>query len=292
MILLGAGGSAGELVSKLGLSFIVAGIVSTFHEGVLRRLEGGENARTIADEIHNRLKSVPLFPVGIRLVSSIRKGYAGYYLWAVDNSPEEMFFAGRSVLHRIDADFRARAIGTAESVIVRRLTEGARIKVSFLDPRSEMIERLAREEGQTAKQLLSDIATSLGICARLHRLLALQPLPPNASLEIRVFDEIPYFAYHNVGEHIIVGFYFSSTLGHSSAAYEVVDLQTRQFFAEHFRSIFSRASDKYVVRTNPHVWGGNPEFNLPLIAELRKPIVEAIGEAEANRLMSDRVSPN
>jgi hypothetical protein len=282
MILLHTG-PEGSLLSHLGLAFIIAGVLSTFHEGVLQRFEQGETASAVADEVDKRLKMAPLSATGIKLVSAIRKGYAGYYLWVMSTEPEEIFFAGRSVLHRVDADFQARGIGTAESSIARRLSEGTKIKVMLVDPRSNLIPRLAREEGQTPQRLLSDIAISLGVCIRVHQLIKEKTLPASARLDIRVFDEIPYFAYHSVGELVIVGFYFSSTLGHQSAAYEIVDPATKEFFADHFRSIFSRASENYILRINPH--SGRAELNESLISEFRATIVKAIGESSAEHFI-------
>jgi hypothetical protein len=280
--------NAGSLVSNIGLAFIVAGVVSTFHEGVLRRLEGAENTIAIADGVVDRLKAAPLTATGIRLVSPVRKGYDGYYLWAMNSGPQEMFFAGRSVLHRIDADFRARTIGSAEAIVARRVKEGASIKILFLDPRCDIIHRLADEEGQSTKDLLRDVATSLGICERLHSHLKDLVLPATASLEIRVFDEIPYFAYHKVDSKVIVGFYFSSALGHQSAAFEVVDLQTKEFFDAHFTAMFARAATKYVLRIDPH--RRSSDLNALLVAELRTKLDTELGQVEAHRAMGGQSS--
>ena len=77
---------------------------------------------------------------------------------------------------------------------------------------------------------------------------------------------MPYFAYHKVEDQVIVGFYFSSILGHASAAFEVVDPQTKEFFGQHFNSIMARANATYVLRTNPH--NGRPEMNSALLNQL------------------------
>lgn len=281
---------AGNLVANVGLAFIVAGVVSTFHEGVLRRLEGADHAQSVAGAVVERLKDAPLTASGIRLVSPVRKGYDGYYLWAMHAGTQEMFFAGRSVLHRIDADFRARTIGSAEGIIARRLKEGANIKIMFLDPRSDIIPRLAQEEGQSPKQLLSDVATSLGICERLHNLLGEANLPNTASLDIRVFDEIPYFAYHKVDTKVIVGFYFSSALGHQSAAFDVVDLQTKEFFDAHFTAMFSRAGETHVVRIDPH--RRTPDLNEALLAQLQSNLQKELGQEETRHLMQGQPHEN
>jgi hypothetical protein len=284
LILLHTDSPAGTLLSHLGFAFIVAGVLSTFHEAVLRKFEQGDVAGEVADEVHRRLTAAPLSATGIRLVSPVRKGYAGYYQWVMSTGPDDIFFAGRSVLHRVEADFKTRGIGNAESVIARRLGEGAKIKILLVDPRSEIVPRLAREEGQSPQRLLSDVAVSLGVCLRLHGLLVARTLPATARLDVRVFDEIPYFAYHSVGDAVIVGFYFSSTLGYQSAAYEVVDPHTKEFFADHFRSILGRASDTYLLRINPHSL--RAELNEPLIAELRSHIVGQLGEVYTVKLLN------
>lgn len=286
IILLSEEGTTGILFSNLGLAFIVTGVVSTFHEGIIRRLENNETACAVANEVHDKLKETPLSATGIKLVSSVRKGYSGYYQWSLDNDTNEMFFAGRSVLHRIDADFRERLIGTAESLIARRLSEGASFKIIFLNPLSGLIRRLAEEEGQTENQLLSDVAISLGICQRLHEIIKADKLPNQANLDIRVFDEIPYFAYHRVNDHVIIGFYFSSLLGHASAAYEVVDRQTKEFFGEHFLSIYQRASDEYLLKIDQH--SRKPKLNIRLINQLRERLIDKIGAEKTNELMREK----
>jgi len=265
----------GTLISDVGLAIMVAGVVSTFHEAVIRRLEGDEAAVMVADKVQEHLREAPLSASGIRLVSPIRKGYAGYYQWAINNQAQDLFFAGRSVLHRIDADFRSpsRSLGTAEKRLAKRLNEGCSVRSLFLDPRSDLITRLANEEGQTRKQLLADIATSLGICFRLYEEIQELILPPHTALSINIFDEIPYFAYHKVEEQVIVGFYFSSIVGHQSAAFEVVDPQTKEFFGQHFNSIMARST--YIVRTNPH--NDRPEINVTLLNQLKETLMDELG---------------
>jgi hypothetical protein len=284
LILLHNDSPAGNLLSHVGFAFIVAGVLSTFHELVLQRFEQGEMASAVADEVYERLRKTPLAATGIRLVSPSRKGYDGYYKWVLGTAPDHMFFAGRSVLHRVAADLKERGLGDAESAIARRLAEGATIKLLFVDPRSDIVPRMAKEEGQSTERLLSDLAITLGICIRLHNLLGSRRLPATARLDICVFDEVPYFAYHSVGDAVVVGFYFASALGFQSAAYELVDPQTKEFFVDHFRSILGRAGATYVLRINPH--SGRSELNEPLVAELRKRIVDAIGETATYQYMN------
>jgi hypothetical protein len=280
LILLGVTGTVGNLLSNIGLALIVAGIVAVFEETVLSRLEQGESAKLVAEEVYQRLYQSPLQTVGIRLVSSVRKEYDGYYQWAICTNPQKLFFAGRSVLHRIDSNFRARGLGKAEEVIARRLSQGARLSIMFLDPRSDLIPRLAREEGQEPDQLLCDIATSIGICERLYKLIKEKEYG-HSSLEVRLYDEVPYFAYHRVDEDVILGFYFSSALGHTSGAYEVVDQQTRNFFEGHFLSLRSRST--ILLQMSEH--RPKADMNAKVLSQARKALIEQLGEQRANELM-------
>lgn len=274
----------GELISDIGLAIIVAGIVSTFHESVIRKLDRDESSECTADKVFEKIKEAPLSAIGIRMLSSVRKGYEGYYLWAMDTDPSDMFFAGRSVLHRITADFQVRQIGDAETIIARRLLEGSTLKVLILDARSEMIPRLALEEGQTSEQLYSDLATSLGICKRLYEQLDNCELPARTRIEVDVFDEIPYFAYHKVDHNVIVGFYFSSAVGHTSAAFEIVDPKTKEFFGQHFNSILGRATNDFIIKSNPH--SGKTEINDKLITELTTVFINKLGQEKAINLIN------
>lgn len=274
-VLLHADTPAGTLLSHVGFAFIVAGVLSTFHEAVLNRFERGDLVAQIADRVHGKLQESPPNMSGIRLLSKERKGFSGYYSWVTAIGSSDLFFAGRSVLHRVDADIRTRTHERAETILTRRLEEGSRVRVLFLDPRSNLISRLAKEEKQSHEKLLEDLARSIGICMRLHNHLSAVTLPPASHLQICVFDEVPYFAYHHTDDQFIVGFYFSSALGHQSGAYEVLDPTTKDFFADHFRSILLRAEDKFVIRVNQH--SSRSELNEPLIDEMIKSIQAVLG---------------
>ncbi len=275
--LLGLTGPIGKLLSDIGLALIIAGIVAVFEETVLSRLEQGETAHLVADQVYEKLYQSPLQSVGIRLVSPVRKGFAGYYNWAIHNSPQNLFFAGRAVLHRIDFDFRNRGLGGVEEVITRRMSQGAHLRLMFLDPRSDLIPRLAREEGQDPDQLLGDIATSIAIVERLYNKIKDRDFT-TGSLYVRVYDEVPYFAYHRVDEEVIVGFYFSSALGYASAAYEVIDQQTKNFFEGHFLSMYDRASKMTLLSVPPQQTKTN--LNRRLLNQLKEALSNALGEEQ------------
>jgi len=261
LVLIAGAGKAGGLVNGLGLSLIVAGIVAAFRELVIVKLEAGETADHVATRLHDKLFKNE--QSGIRPISSVRRGYDGYYRWAISTQRCELFFAGRSVLHRVQADLNDRRLHSVEEVLLGKLQQSSAIRILFLDPTSDLIPRLSREEGQSKQEMLEDLATSLGICRRLHKLITQSPmLPPTAELHIRVYDEVPHFAYHRQDDDVVVGFYFLSSLGSASAAFQVIDADTQRFFGDHFAAIFDRASkDGCIIELTPN--RATPAFNTP-----------------------------
>lgn len=280
------------LLSKLGLALMVAGLVSSFHEGILKskRFGRAEAEESIAETVIEKLRLNPPSAVGIRLVSPVRKGYHGYYRWAVDNGPQCMFFAGRAVLQRVDADFKARNFGPVEEVIARRLKEGCELRILFLDPRCSLIDRLAKEENQRREQLLLDLASSISVTYRIAKAIKRTAPHPRATLAIQVFDEVPYFAYHQVDEKVIVGFYFASVVGHQSAAFEVVDSQTERFFESHFSAILARSRSEFLLRLDAD--RQDVRYNYELMAELRAFLITAMGEKTIDSLIPEEVGRN
>ena len=257
-----------QLSRSLGISVIAAGVVAAFREVIMSRLEADEAASEIAQKIREQIITGS-DASAFKLVSPVRRGYGRYYQWAVDTELREMFFAGRSVLHRIQADFKARSLGPVEDVLARKVQDGCVVRILFLDPRSELVSRLAREEGQTRAQMLGDLAASLGVCERTYRAVqrtAGAHLHGQALLQVRVYDEVPYFSYHSSGEEVIVGFYFTTILGSSSAAYVINDQETLSFFRQHFESVLGRSGEGIILEVS-----GNRnvcDFNQRLYDEL------------------------
>ncbi len=269
------------------LSAVMAG--SLLHERLLRdemvKFTGEELARRLdskipkvedsalltAHAVHQLFKESPPQMTGLRLVAQRRRNFAGYYGWVNERTPQDLFFAGRSVLHRIDADIKvntANSSSSAEGVILRRLKEGSKVRILFLDPRTEIMERLANEEGQRLEAMLGDVSASLQICKRLNDLLVQEPAPlsPGAELTVRVYNRVPYFAYHRQDNDVIVGFYFSSAIGSSSAAYEAIDEDTKRQFGAHFERLLSDAAKNTLLEYDGA--RGRSDFNQKLFEDL------------------------
>lgn len=241
-----------------------------------------EIASNTAATVHALFCERPPQMTGIRLLSEVRRDFSGYYRWVNERRPQDLFFAGRSVLHRIDADIKGRiADSSADEILFRRLKEGSKIRILFLDPRTTILDRLAREEGQTARSMLGDIEQSISICHRLYeRLVNDKNLRGPASLMVRVYDQIPYFAYHKQDDERIIGFYFRSAVGHSSGAYEIIDDESKHAFGGHFDGIMSDAAAGQLLE-----WDGSrrePQWNESLFEQLRQFLSEHLQDNYRN----------
>jgi hypothetical protein len=250
-----------------------------------------EIASQTAGRVHELFSERPPGMTGIKLIPKAehRRNFWRYYSWVNEQKPQELFFAGRSVLHRINADIWTRTGGYAQDILLRRLKEGSKVTILFLDPRIDLLQRLATEEGQQPNEMLEDIATSVGICLRLHGLLRnnLATLPPNAELKIRIYDRVPYFAYHKQDSDVILGFYFLSEKGSSSAPYEIVDDTTKAVFGGHFDRIFAMATAGSLLefdgpRRRLH-------FDENLFNSLRDFLAAELGSTKSDDLLNRRI---
>ena len=283
-------GVVSQVISSLGFAFIISGISTIFRDLVILKPETDETSETTARKTVELLQSQPINPKGLKMIIAKRRGYDGYYNWLTVTSPQELFFAGRAVLHRIQNDLDNRNLGTVEKILLRKLEEGGNITILFLDPRSDIIDRLALEEGQSKKQLLSDIAFSLGVCARLYKTIDRRRWRPPTELHIRVYDEVPYFAYHKEDNKAIVGFYYAKSVGSTSAAFEVQDLETLKFFQSHFDIICDRAQKTNILEISTR----QPviDFNRAFYAQLYNSLVQNLGKRATDGLVSGKMLLN
>ncbi len=280
----------GQLGNSLGFGFIISGMASVFRESFIIKTETDETADAIAKRTLEMMQETPVGTKGLRMVAEERRGFDGYYSWVTAMGHQELFFAGRSVLHRISSDLGLRELGCAEKALAKKLDDGCSVTILFLDPRSDLIERLAKEEGQTKRQLLSDIAFSLGVCSRLYELVKEKKWRPPAELHIRVYDEVPNFAFHQENEKFLVGFYFARAIGSTSAAFEVIDPETRKFFKDHFDTICFRANNAHLLEISPHT--PIAAFNSRFFNVLYKSLVKDLGKSRTDGLVGGYIDPS
>jgi hypothetical protein len=266
------------LAQKCGLAFIIVGIVSLFTEFVLEYLKPEPTHVTL--DLLSRPRET-----GMRMIYSPRKGFWRYHTWLLVNEPQDLFFAGRSVLHRVQEDFRIRRLGPVEDAFLRKLEEGSKIKILFCNPTWDLIPVLAAAEGQRDKALYADLATTLGIVWRLWKKLESQSLP--GELDIRMYEEQVQYAYHRTknlttgDKEMLLGFYFVQKLGCRSPLFEVDNELIQAEFEDHFVSVFARAFRLFEYPA----FGHGKQFDRELFARAKDHLVKQIGADDVVKLV-------
>jgi hypothetical protein len=242
----------GILCENLGFAMTISGIVATFHEVVWRPITRTE----LREAIDNILESVK--GPALHLETLVRRGFPGYHKWLVDSRPQTVFIAGHSVLHRMEDDHGRLPVKSIEEAISLKLSQGCNIRILFLDPTWDFLDRVANaQEGklgeahtQTSKKLRENLATSMEIVKRIaDRLEKDQERLGSGSIDIKVCREVTQYAYHHVvcretdSEEMFIGLYFVGELGTESPLFVIKSAAIRKKFEYHFTNIFGRATE-------------------------------------------------
>ncbi len=309
----------GGVAQALGLALLVTGAASLFREGVLGPLRlqdieefvdkhehaSQERLAGLQREVQKVQKQLPgvqqtvqeqfgklsglLRGAGMRMVSAQRRGYPGYHKWVLEDAPQDMFFAGRSVLHRVRADFESLQLLSVEEALARKVAEGSHIRILFLDPSWDFVKDIARWEGQDST-LRADLATTLGVCRRLWERIEDHKFP--GSLEIRACQELQQYAFHHVvckqkmQAEMLVGFYFAGVHGIETPLFVVDNEAIKEVFERHFNTVFNRA--KELLFYSQH--GIEKRFQSDYFRQCANTLAEHIGHDKVNDLCWARAS--
>jgi len=136
--------------------------------------------------------------------------------------------------------------------------------------------------------MLTDIATSIAISKSLASTLETMSgkLPKTASLSIRIYKKVPYFAYHRQNDDVYIGFYFQRLVGSASGVYEVLDEETKQQFGDHFASIHGASDTRALVEFDSE--RGKPVVDHTLFRELISTLSgdSMLGKVKMDELLS------
>jgi len=235
----GASGTIAIFAQNLGLGLIVTGCLSVFAEVV--------TSPGVIDELRrqiDRLVGVLAKP-GLRIVARKRRGEPRYYTWVLENEAQEAFFAGHSILHRVDEDFRSRGLLPVQDALRKKISEGSKIHILFLDPTWDFLGDVGRAGGQEPQKLKRDLARTLEICKQLW--VALRDTNFPGMLEIRTCQAMVQYAFHHVAcgprhtDEMLIGFYFADRPGTETPLFETDDEEVRKCFTAHFNTIFEHA---------------------------------------------------
>jgi len=227
-----------------------------------------------------------LVGAGIQMICPEREGFAGYHAWLLERAPQEMFFAGHSVLHRVQLDFTECDFKPVEVALVKKLKENSKVKVIFLDPLWDYIDSIAAAEDEDPMDLRTNLAISLGICRRPWHGLEEAKLP--GTLDIRACQEYEQYAFHHVAcrekgeEKMFIGFYFAERIGMKTPLFAVENERIREEFTSHFNAVFARATNVLHYPTG----GTNSQFNQGYFEKCQRSLAERLGHEKLNTLLS------
>ncbi|MGD2114004.1 MAG: hypothetical protein PVG07_03060 [Acidobacteriota bacterium] len=267
----------GTFGQSVGLALLVTGCISVFQESVLVRLKRDE-----VQEAFNRLFDLLAKP-GIRMVARERQGDSRYHKWLLEKDPQTMFFAGHSVLHRVERDFKDLRLLSVEEALRQKVAEGSTVRVLFLDPTWDLIDRIAMGQDQDPKDLRADLATTLGVCRRLWDLLENEELP--GTIEIKTCRELQQYAFHYVicsskrKVEMLAGFYFAGRVGMRSPLFSAEDESIQELFVEHFNTIFEHA--KTVLEYSR---GSRRDFNFSYYRSCQNDLSDHLGSQRVSEL--------
>jgi hypothetical protein len=228
------------IAQRVGLGLTVAGIVGLFTEFAFGPywLRGPDRP----------VRSPSEGTMGMQLISTERTGFSGFHSWVLDLQPQDLFFAGRSVLHRMKKDFTDRGLQTIPQTFVHQMSMDSRIRILFMNPNWGLIEEIAKQEGRSnPRELYADLRDTLGVVNELWQLLQNDKRHLPGMVDIRVYEEITQYAYHYVSDRktsattMYVGFYFAELVGYRSALFSVESEQVRDAFGGHFAKLFDKA---------------------------------------------------
>jgi len=235
----GVSGAIGVFAQSLGLGLIVTGCLAAFQEVV--------TSPNVMDELRRQIDRLAgvLEKPGLRIVARKRRGEPRYYKWVLENEVQEAFFAGHSILHRVDEDFVSRGLLPVQDALRQKVSEGSKIRILFLDPTWQFLDDIAKAGGQDPVTLRRDLTTTLTICKGLLAKLRNQKFP--GRLEIRACRAVVQYAFHHVAcasrhtDEMLVGFYFADQPGTETPVFETDDTEVRARLRVHFNTIFDDA---------------------------------------------------
>jgi len=253
-------------------AFMITGVIAFIFEYTLHT-RFAQLYEEKVDNLYVKMKNDLPREKGICMVEKSRSRYDGYRSWAtVEGKRQDLFFSGRSGLSLLDQELQCFLNRRMEDVLLEKLNDGSHIKILFLDPRSDLPKRLAKEEKQSLKKLLGNIAISLGIVERIKTEMGCQDSTnQDAQLHIGVYDKIAHFAYHKDDEKMIIGFYLATDIGFHTAAFEVYDDEIAGQFTSYVEHLYNQSLDSFLVR-----YPAYPCFNKDLFEALHDHLVNQI----------------
>ena len=143
--------------------------------------------------------------------------------------------------------------GYGDQELIGWINAGKTIKILVLNPNASVTKLRGREEGIDLKRkILLQVQRLKKLCKESKKFIKNQEESSNAwngftgSLEVRIYDGIPYFGYFKADNIMVIGLYYSHLTGVESEALRIQESETGIFkkMIDHFNSLWEGKSEK------------------------------------------------
>ena len=143
--------------------------------------------------------------------------------------------------------------GYGDQELIGWINGGKTIKILVLNPNAYVTKLRGREEGIDLKRkILLQVQRLKKLCKESKEFIKNQEESSNAldgftgSLEVRIYDGIPYFGYFKADNIMVIGLYYSHLPGVEAEALRIQESETGIFkkMIDHFNSLWEGKSEE------------------------------------------------
>jgi len=271
------------IIEHAAASLIIVGIVAWifetyFRHEMLTQVEGkfqkqfNEFCYNLQENVNKRVNP------GIVEIATKRDNHKSYTKW-ISSESEDVFFAGRAVLARINKNLESSNLSGVVPTLIEKYKTGSRIRIVTFDPRSDLIKRIADDETRSYEEILNDIVESIGLVYLLYEeSKKIDFKNEDGSIIIVLYDLINDFSYQEVkrregsnkANQMLFGMYYNYQAGYNTPLYEVLDPQTKKFFSTYIKKIYDvNHPCRWLLRIEN---GKRPSFNKDLYKSIENHI--------------------
>lgn len=267
-IILGILGLAGTIAASLVTYFLTnkkndAEVDNLKAEAERHRLETEKIRRELYPNGPSDRASLPQKPCEISLSEVERSRMTEYYITQADKG---------STIEIISLSLEVVLNNYGDDRFIRWIREGKHIRILVLSPLSMGARLRSREESGNEAFLPEKIVVQIGNLQNLynHAVGALEHTSYRGSLEVRLYEGIPYFAYFRTENAMAIGLYYSHIKGLQSEVILVdVDSTVYNNMSGHFEKLWNKGDRKEREETTVCVIS-EPHMHFVDLNELRK----------------------
>lgn len=273
-----------EIIGILGVLGTILGSLFTFFLTSKRndaevdkfRAEA-EKARAEAERIRRELHSsaaptqseahIPSPSVEIKVLAAERSHLSQYYVEQAGSA---------ATIDMISLTLHSALENFGQGKFIQWIQTGKKMRILMLSPNSAASKLRSREESSNEGFLPAKIIEQIGALKSLHGRAErqLKGQDYTGSLEVRLFDDLPYFSYFHTDKVMVMGFYYGHIRGLQSEALLIDEKSSiHAKMQDHFNYLWNKPSKRGAPKTILcNISKGRTQFNHALVEALRSPM--------------------